>query len=150
MLNSDGDIVRGLGFVALHAAYLEEQIENLRSMLGAIEAVAEREVKWPISRKIEKTKVILQSFDFETRDELLANLTACEHLFNLRNEVIHGRIYASFDREDTLKSGCPNVPERQVEAQELYDLANSLQAMRGEIIRPMLFKMPSAIAGRKT
>lgn len=149
MLNSDGDIVRGLGFVSLFAAYLEEQIENLRSMLCAIEAVTERESKWPISRKIDKIKTILQNFDFETRDELLASLAACEQLFDRRNEVIHGRIYATFDREDTLKSGRPFVPERQVNAQELYDLANNLQAIREEIIRPMLFKMPRAIEGRK-
>jgi hypothetical protein len=149
MLNSDGDIVRGLGFVALFAAYLEEQIENLRNMLGTVEAVTEREYKWPISKKIDKIKFILQIFEFETRDELIACLVGCEQLFEQRNEVIHGRIYASFDREDSLKSGRPFVPERQVKAQELYDLANNLEAMRGEIIRPMLFKIPRAMAGRK-
>ena len=85
MLNSDGDVVRGLGFVALFAAYLEEQIENLRSMLGVIEAVAERESKWPISKKTDKIKTILRNFDFENRDELLANLVGCEQLFSERD-----------------------------------------------------------------
>ncbi len=28
-LQNDGDVVRGLGFVALYAAYLEEQVDNL-------------------------------------------------------------------------------------------------------------------------
>ncbi len=41
MIPDDGDIVRGLGFVALYAAYLEEQIDNLLTMLAAIESYDE-------------------------------------------------------------------------------------------------------------
>ena len=57
MLEADGDIVRGLGFVALYAAYLEEQIENLRLMLATVEQVADRETRWPIGRRIDKVLV---------------------------------------------------------------------------------------------
>jgi len=34
LLQNDNDIVRGLGFVALYAAYLEEQIDNVLLMLN--------------------------------------------------------------------------------------------------------------------
>ncbi len=136
MLASDGDIVRGLGFVALYAAYLEEQIENLRLML------------WPISRRIDKVKEIAGLVDFETRDELLANLDFAKELFERRNEVVHGRIYGGFDRDQTLKSGRPNVPDRPIAADELYDLANQFAALQGEIYRPMIFKIPRALANR--
>ncbi len=148
MLASDGDIVRGLGFVALYAAYLEEQIENLRLMLAAIEQVAERETMWPISRRIDKVKEIAGLVDFETRDELLANLDFAKELFERRNEVVHGRIYGGFDRDQTLKSGRPNVPDRPIAADELYDLANQFAALQGEIYRPMIFKIPRALANR--
>jgi len=148
MLASDGDIVRGLGFVALYAAYLEEQIENLRLMLAAIEQVAERETMWPISRRIDKVKEIAGLVDFETRDELLANLDFAKELFERRNEVVHGRIYGGFDRDQTLKSGRPNVPDRPIAADELYDLANQFAALQGEIYRPMIFKIPRALADR--
>ena len=56
MLNDDGDIVRGLGFVALYSAYLEEQIDNLLFMLSAAEEFTEKEQRWPVSRKIKKAK----------------------------------------------------------------------------------------------
>ncbi len=36
-IENDGDIVRGLGFVTLYAAYLEEQIDNLLFMLDPVE-----------------------------------------------------------------------------------------------------------------
>jgi hypothetical protein len=32
----DGDIIRGLGFVTLYSAYLEEQIEDLLKMLDLL------------------------------------------------------------------------------------------------------------------
>ena len=38
-LEDDGDPIRGLGFVALNAAYLEEQIDNLLFMLQPVEAL---------------------------------------------------------------------------------------------------------------
>ena len=52
MLNDDGDIVRGLGFVALYAAYLEEQVDNLLEALDRVESYDSVKQRWPISRKI--------------------------------------------------------------------------------------------------
>ena len=37
-LESDGDVVRGLGFVTLYAAYLEEEVDALRARLTGSEA----------------------------------------------------------------------------------------------------------------
>jgi len=37
VLQNDNDIVRGLGFVALYSAYLEEQIDNLLFMLSEVD-----------------------------------------------------------------------------------------------------------------
>jgi hypothetical protein len=57
-LQRDDDVVRGLGFVGLYAAYLEEQIDNLLFMLQPIEQFPESEQRWQTSRKIEKAKKI--------------------------------------------------------------------------------------------
>ena len=146
MLQNDNDIVRGLGFVALYSAYLEEQIDNLLFMLNEVEEYKDDEQRWPVSRKIKKAKSIASKFDFEGRDDLIANLEASKELFEKRNEVVHGRIYANFDRPDTLKSGRPNTPDRVVEPAELYDLANAFSDLRGEMYRPMIFKIPRALA----
>jgi hypothetical protein len=146
-LTNDHDIVRGLGFVALHAAYLEEQIDNLLFMLQPVEPYPEEEQRWSTSQKIKKAKRLVAPMDFQYQDNLLADLDVSKQLLEWRNEVIHGRIYANFDRPDTLKSGRPNVPERVVDASELYDLANQLVEARVAVYRPMIFQIPNAIRG---
>lgn len=145
MLQNDNDIVRGLGFVALYSAYLEEQIDNLLFMLGEVEKFTGEEQRWPVSRKINKAKAIASKFNFESRDELIANLDVAKDAFEERNKIVHGRIYSNFDRHDTLKSGRPNTPDRAVDPAELYDLANHFDTLRGEICRPMIFKIPIAL-----
>lgn len=144
-LQNDGDVVRGLGFVALYAAYLEEQIDNLLFMLQLLEAFPKAEQRWPTSRKIEKSKRLVSALAFEYRDALLADLDASRQLLDRRNEVIHGRIYANFDRPDTLKSGRPNTPDRIVESAELYELANNLDEARCALYRPMILQIPRAM-----
>lgn len=146
MLQNDNDIVRGLGFVALYSAYVEEQIDNLLFILREVEEFTEEEQRWPVSRKIKKAKSIAGKFEFEGRDDLVATLDAAKDAFEERNKIVHGRIYANFDRPDTLKSGRPNTPDRVVEAGELYDLANYFDDLRGEIYRPMIFKIPRALS----
>ena len=148
-IKDDDDIVRGLGFVALYAAYLEEQIDNLLFVLQPIEPFPETEQRWQTSRKIEKAKRLAATVQFQDQPALLANLDACRQLLDWRNELIHGRIYAGSDRPDTLKSGRPHVPDRQVEATELYALANNLSEARLAIYRPMILQIPNALAGRQ-
>ena len=147
-LEYDGDVVRGLGFVALYSAYLEEQIDNLLVMLQVVEPFPEDEQRWPISRRIEKAKRLVSRLQFEYRDALLTDLDASKRLFDFRNEIIHGRIYANFDRPDTLKSGRRNIPERVIEAAELYDLANNLSDAGSAICRPMVIQIPRALGAQ--
>lgn len=146
MLQNDNDIVRGLGFVALYSAYVEEQIDNLLFMLDPVEKFTEEEQRWPISRKIKKAQSVAGKLEFEGRGDLLKILDAAKDAFEERNRVIHGRIYANFDRPDTLKSGRPNVPDTVVEPKELYELATYFDGLRGEVYRPMLFKIPRALS----
>jgi len=145
MIKDDGDIVRGLGFVALYAAYLEEQIENLLFMLAPIEPYDEAKQRWPVSKKIKHAIKVLQRLDNGEFPELAIDLRTCLDLFEDRNELIHGRIYGNFDRSDTLKSGRPNVPDRAVESADLYKLANEFNEFQSEIYRPMIFKIPRAV-----
>ncbi|MGI0080270.1 MAG: hypothetical protein ACRECH_11660 [Nitrososphaerales archaeon] len=145
-LADDGDLIRGLGYVALYAAYLEEEIDNLLVMLEPIEAYTESERRRHVSSKIDKAKRLLNNLTFNDRDVLYTNLNGSQELFRQRNEIVHGRIYANFNRPDTLRSGRPNVPERAIDSAELYNLANRLQVMQGELYRPMIFQIPEALA----
>ena len=148
-LPKDNDVIRGLGFVALYAAYLEEQIDNLLFMLEPVEPFPENEQRWPTSQKIDKAKRLIAKLSFGYRDELVGDLDVCKELLKLRNEVIHGRIYAKFDRPDTLTSGRANVPDRVVEPAELYDLAENLGEARAAVLRPMILQIPNLLRGGK-
>lgn len=144
-ITADTDPVRGLGFVTLNAAYLEEQIDNLLFMLQPVEPFPNEEQRWPASRKISKAKRLVETLTFEYGEALLQDLDASKGLLEWRNEVVHGRIYANFDRPDTLKSGRPNTPEREIDAAELYELANKLSEARDCLYRPMIFQIPRAL-----
>jgi hypothetical protein len=142
MIQNDGDIVRGLGFVSLYSAYLEEQIDNLLFLLSEVEEFDESRQRWPISREIEHGKKIICGLNTNEFDELIDVLTYCKDLFEKQNEFVHGRIYANFDRPATLRSGRQNVPEREIEASELYELANEFFNIRGEVYRPIILELP--------
>lgn len=144
-LVNDGDIIKGLGFVALYAGYLEEQVDVLLLMLQSVEALPEAEQRWSISRKIDKARRLVDTLAFDDKADLIADLGLARELFERRNEVIHGRIYGNFDRPDTLKSGRPNMPERSIDAAELYELANSLDNACADLQRPMIFRLPRAL-----
>jgi hypothetical protein len=146
-LVDDGDPVRGVGLVTTCAAYLEEQIDQLLTLLEVLEPFPNQEQRWPITRKLVKAKRLVARLTFAYRDAMLNDLDSCSVRFELRNEVVHGRIYGGAnDRPDTLKSARPNVPDRPVDSAELYQQANDLDALRASIYRPMLFQIPRALA----
>lgn len=147
VLACDGDIIRGLGFVALYSAYAEEQIDNILECLHPIEAFDVKKRRWPISKKIKHAGGLVERIASSELSDLQSALAAGPALFEERNEVVHGRIYAGFDRTDTLQSGRANVPLRIVTAEELYELANEFSSYRSALIRPQIFKLPRAISG---
>jgi len=141
-MDDDGDIVRALGFVTLNASYLEEQIESLLELLSLY-----REYKggWQISSKIKHAKTVLTDLDKNRFSGLIIDLGTCLKIFEDRNALVHGRVYAGLNRPDTLKSSRPNVPDRVVESSELYQLANEMQDFRSAVYRPMIFEIPKSL-----
>ena len=144
-LQNDGDIVRGLGFVTLYGAYLEEQIDHLLSMLDPVEKYDTKKQKLPISWKINHARKIVDKFDKQKFGDLAQDLCTCKDLFEARNELVHGRIYANYNRPYTLKSGRSNIHEREVLPEELYELANAFHEFMLTIYRPTIFELPRAI-----
>lgn len=145
MLNDDGDIVRGLGFVALYAAYLEEQIDNLLEALAPVESYDSAKQRWPISRKIKHAINVIGKLDVSEFPDYKKDLQTCLNLFEDRNQAIHGRIYANFDRPETLKSGRRNIADREIQSKELYKLANEFDEFRAAVYRELIFKIPRAV-----
>lgn len=139
-LRDDGDIIRGLGFVALYAAYLEEATDECVAALAkADSALDQRLPKWPASRKIEYCEKQLEGLRSKEGEieRLRSALQACSELLEWRNDVLHGRIYAKYGEPDVRKSGRAGVPDREIASGELYELAQHLFDACGPLIRTL-------------
>ena len=87
--------------------------------------------------------------DGETRGIVAPIHASTTYIRDPDNQYRTGRIYASSDRPDTLKSGRPRVPDREVQAAELYELVNNLAEARLAIYRPMILQIPNALAAHQ-
>ncbi len=148
-MNRDGDIIKALGFVALYSAYLEEGIDIVMERLSVVKKITEGDRKLPTSKKISRCQSALSSLNSSELDPLIKLLVDAKKLLGWRNEVIHGRIYAGNDRGDNLKSGRAGVPDRQVTADELYDLAEALFSMQAAVPNIYYFATLRAISAKK-
>ncbi|MDO9518918.1 MAG: hypothetical protein Q7L19_01730 [Pseudohongiella sp.] len=142
MIQDDGDIVRAMGYVALYSSYLEEQIENMISMLNL---VLKYEKGSQVSDKIRHAKKILRTLGAAEFANLISDLDTCAELLRDRNKYMHRQIYSGLGRPDTLKSTDPNIVDEVVLPSQLYQLANELSDFRQAVYRPMIFQIPNKI-----
>jgi hypothetical protein len=149
-MKRDDDIVKALGFVALYAAYVEESVDVVMERLANVSAITDRERRWPISRKINWCIDVLKSLESTELEQLINLLGETKDILEMRNEVIHGRIYAGNERSDNLKSGRPGIPEREVNADELYNLAEELSKLQAAVPNIKLFATMRAVANNKS
>ena len=146
MLDDDGDLVKALGYVSMYSAWLEEDVDDLLRALHEIEPFDEATQRWPISRKLRHTATIVRRLSSDEVRSLPHDLEEASDLFERRNEVIHGRVYAGPDQRDYLQSGRPDVPTREITSAEVYQLANEIWGYRGAFTGPPIFRLPRAIA----
>jgi hypothetical protein len=114
-LRDDGDIIRGLGFVALYAGYLEEGIDDCAAALGLPQS------KQPMS---ERGRLCIEQAKALGVDTITKALEQSVDLLERRNEVIHGRYYGQVHGPDIRRSGRPGRPTVEVTSAELYALAD--------------------------
>ena len=145
-MNRDDDIVRALGFVALYAAYVEESVDVVMERLALVKEITDKKRRWPTSRKIDWCIEVLESLESDELNQLISLLGETKDVLEKRNEAIHGRIYAGNERSDNLKSGRPGIPEREVTADELYDLAEELFKLQASVPNINSFVTMRAIA----
>lgn len=145
MVADDGDIVRGLGFVTMYAAWVEEDVDDLLRLIAPIEPFDEKRQRWPISRKLGHAADLVRRLTSPELNGLPEALDEAVALFDLRNEVVHGRIFAGHDRVDYVQGGRPNAPTRPITSAELYQLANEFWDYRGHFIGPQFARLPRAI-----
>ena len=149
-MKRDNDIVKALGFVALYAAYVEESVDVVMERLSLVNVITDKKRRWPTSRKINWCIEVLESLKSGELNELINLLNEAKVILEDRNEAIHGRIYAGNERSDNLKSGRPGVPEREVTAEELYELAEELFNLQAVVPNINKYETMRAIAENKS
>lgn len=144
-LKDDGDIVKGLGYLALYAAYVEEAIDNCVDVMTSCDSSPYKNIDyWPVSKKIQfmikKVSVLELPVELGYFDGLLNTLL---ELFEQRNKLIHGRIYASLQGEsDVLRPGRKNELTRNISSAELYELANFFCSSLKNLNHASLYSLP--------
>jgi hypothetical protein len=146
MIEDDGDIIKGLGYVTMHGAHLEGRFEDLFFQLSNIESYTEKDKRLPISGKIKKAKKILTKINHPLMTEIIDDLESCREHFEWRNELVHGRIYSPEYKKENLESSRLNVPNRAASSEEIYRLANNLVALNSRVFRPMIIELPKVLA----
>jgi len=141
------DVIRGLGFVALYSAYAEEQADELLKRLAPAEPFDYSIQSLPISKKLRHAARAIKKLGSAELDNLNAVLLNGPALFEKRNELGHGRFYAGRNgKPDKLKSGRANTPDREIDAEELYELAKAFKNYAAELRRPTLTKIPRVLS----
>ncbi|HSD38714.1 MAG TPA: hypothetical protein VLC92_14475 [Rhodocyclaceae bacterium] len=128
-LIDDGDLIKGLGFVALYAAYLEEAIDECVGALFMGDQVQyDKIMRKPSSQKIEWIQDRLKSLMPLTKElgHFPGHLDVVVKLLEERNLVIHGRVYAVPGEGDVRYAGRKGIPTEVAKSSELYELANDL------------------------
>ena len=134
MLNNDGDTVKGIGYLTLYAAYVEEAVDNCMHILSEYDFAPPKNLNTrPISQKINyiHARIGLKSLSHEL-SSFPALLDHLLELFEKRNELIHGRVYGPLlGDKDTLRPGRLTGSLRAISSEEIYSLANDFFSTLG-------------------
>jgi hypothetical protein len=118
----EGDLIRPLGLVTLYAAYAEGEVDELLEVLLGKEPFDEEKRQWPVGRKLVYAQRLVRRLKSQSLAGLSAALTEARELFEKRNALVHGRIYAG----GRLVSNRIDVPTKSVSPEELVDLAERI------------------------
>ena len=118
----DGDIVRPLGFVALHAAYAEREIGKLLQLLCETADLPPTWFRRPVGWKLRRVSQRLSGVHAEAIPDLLDAVRDAQNLFGQRNDLIHGLLFSG----GTLIPLDPSAPHRLVTPDEVAALGQAL------------------------
>jgi hypothetical protein len=145
-MNDDGDIVRGLGFVTLYAAYMEEAVDACRQVLMQRDPESPKRIEhWPMSERVKYVQERLAKHAPlpDELERLSGLLDYVGELLEQRNEVIHGRIYGGMQGDqDELRPGRPGGSAKPIVSGELYHLANAMFQTLEPLNHASVFALP--------
>ena len=150
-LHDTGDLVKGLGFVALYAAYVEEAIDKCVTLLATDNADLVNRLR----RSNVSTRIRYLVNELGDPANLPEELQHFPHQLDYlrtdlpewRNAVIHGRVYAlpEGDVRFSSRAGVEQIPATSA---EVFALANLLMEAQTLVNGVAMFALPRLIASR--
>jgi hypothetical protein len=125
----EGDLIRPLGLVTLHSAYAEGELDEFIEMLSGTELYDDEKRQWSVGRKLRHARRLLNDLELADMPAAITLLDEGRALFEARNALVHGRIYAG----GRLVSNRRDTSERRVTPQEITRLADQIFAWKERI-----------------
>ena len=146
MLHDDNDPVRALGFVALHAAYLEDDLAQLVDLLQKAVPMHENVQAFRLADQAKRARrafsdLFAAAGDYpgKSEDEADADsiLRGVEGIAKERDTALHS-ILIGMPADQTAQINRRRDNRRTITSGELYSLAEDLRARSGGVLRLQL------------
>lgn len=129
MLSDDGDLIRGLGYVALYSAYLEDAIETVFQEVLHVNGESRDEAgRLSSGQKLRHIEHSIKSWEGLTEglSRFVDVIAELRRLLEETDAAVHGRVYKDPQTGDVLKPARDGSPETPATSAELYELADTL------------------------
>lgn len=146
MIDKDDDEVRAIGFVTIYSSYLESTIHELLVELSGVIEYSGNDFNWTIGRKIDEAIKRLKKLNRSEGLALIELLRNCKKVILKRNEVVHSKVLAKEYNDNNLISIRPGVAPREIDADEIYELAIAIDSLESGILRTLVFRIPAEVA----
>jgi hypothetical protein len=118
----EGDLIRPLGLVTLYFAYAEGELDDFIEVLSISESFDDEKRQWTVGKKLVHARRLLGQLDINDLPAIGALLDEGRLLFDQRNALVHGRLFAG----GRLVSNRRSIPERRVTPDEITQLAEQI------------------------
>ena len=141
----EGDLIRPLGLVTLYAAYAEGELDELIEALLADEEYDNSKRQWTIGQKITYALDLTQRLEAECMSELVSVLKLAPGLFKMRNELVHGRLYAG----GRLVSNRRDIQEKKISPESIQELADEIFNWKEQVFVQRYRNLLPLLEGKK-
>lgn len=128
-LSDDGDLIRGLGYVTLYSAYLEDAIDGVfQEVLRVIGESRNGGDSLSTELKLRRIEDSIKSWQGATEGlaRFIDVIPELQRLLQETDAAVHARVYKDSQTGDVLKPARDGAPETPANSAELYELADTL------------------------
>ncbi|HAU1249845.1 TPA: hypothetical protein F8R87_08495 [Legionella pneumophila] len=139
----DGDIIRGVGFVAVYSAYLEDEVVELIELTAHITSLRKNIHQLSLTDQAKHLRKVFKKLFEETHDwigkkeeqtQTAHILKIVEKITSERNQTIHSQLISNQAGIITQKNRRLNT-KNQIKSADVYNLANYIFDLTSEVRR---------------